>query len=303
MIDICLLGCGGSLPVPYRSLTALLLNYKGKKLLIDCGEGTQVSMKVIGSGFKSIDIICFTHAHADHVIGLPGLLLTIANSGRIEPITIIAPAGFKPIIEGLMVVCPVLPFDVRLIECTEASSFTFEDLVINTLPVEHTLPCNAYSIEIKRSRKFDIEKAMINDVPKSIWNKLQKGEVIIIDEKTYTPEMVLGDSRKGLKISYTTDTRPIDTLVEFIKESDLFICEGMYGDDNELDKALNNKHMLFSEAAKLAKNADVKELWLTHFSPSLLEPESYLQNAAKLFENTILGEDRLIKSLDFKNKM
>jgi ribonuclease Z len=299
MLDIYLLGCGGSLPVPYRSLTALLVNYKGRKLLIDCGEGTQVSMKIISSGFKSIDIICFTHAHADHVIGLPGLLLTIANAGREEPLYIISPPNFKKIMEGLMVVCPILPFEVRLIECENASTLTFNDLTISTLPVDHTLPCNAYSLKINRQNKFDLGKAEKNKVPKTIWNKLQKGETVSLDGIAYTPDMVLGEPREGLRIAYSTDTRPTDSLVEFVRGSNLFICEGMYGEDSDLEKAIANKHMLFSEAANIAKNAEVKELWLTHFSPSILEPESFHQNATKIFENTIIGKDRLFKTLDF----
>jgi ribonuclease Z len=299
MLDICLLGCGGSLPVPYRSLTALLVNYKGRKILIDCGEGTQVSMKVLSSGFKSIDVICFTHAHADHVIGLPGLLLTIANSGKVDPLYIISPPHFKNVLDGLTVVCPFLPFEVKLIECTEASSLPFGDLIIDTLPVDHSISCNAYSIKVNRRNKFDIKKAQENNVPKDIWNILQRGESISLGEDTYTPDMVLGESRPGLKISYATDTRPTDSLVEFIKGSNLLVCEGMYGDDSDLEKAINNKHMLFSEAAKLAKTAEVKELWLTHFSPSILEPEIYQENATKIFENTILGKDRMFKTLDF----
>jgi ribonuclease Z len=301
MLDICLLGCGGSLPVPNRSLTSLLLNYNGKKTLIDCGEGTQVSMKILGWGFKTIDTICFTHAHADHVIGIPGLLLTIANSDRTDPLTIIAPEGFNRILEGLRVVCPVLPFEVNLIEASQSESISFDNLTLSTLPVEHTMPCNAYSIEVKRNKKFDIDKAKANEVPMNLWNKLQKGEQITENGRLYIPDMVLGESRKGLKVSYTTDTRPVSSLIEFVKNSDLFICEGMYGEDSELDKAINNKHMLFSEAACLAKEAEVKELWLTHFSPSMTNPEDFISNAVNIFENTKIGEDRMVASLDFKS--
>jgi ribonuclease Z len=303
MIEVCLLGCGGSLPVPYRSLTALFINYKGKKILVDCGEGTQVSMKILGWGFKAIDIICFTHAHADHIIGLPGILLTIANAERTEPLTIIAPTGFSRILKGLMVVCPYLPFSLNLIEVNEPKSFSFGDITINTLPVEHTISCNAYSFEINRSRKFDIHKAKANLVPITLWNKLQKGDNIDFEGKLYTPDMVLGESRRGLKLSYCTDTRPIPSLVNFIRSSNLFICEGMYGDDAEYDKAVRNKHMLFSEAANLAKASGVKELWLTHFSPSMLDPYKYLNATRKIFSNTSLGEDRLVKSLDFKSNL
>jgi ribonuclease Z len=303
MIDICLLGCGGSMPVPYRYLTSLLINYKGKKILVDCGEGTQVSMKIVGWGFKSIDVICFTHSHADHVIGLPGLLLTIANSGRIEPLTIIGPIGFKQIAEGLMVVSPYLPFEVNIIEVpdTEGFAYKLEGIDIETIPADHTVNCISFSFNIKRARRFDVESAAKNMVPKVLWNKLQKGENIVYEGKSYTPDMVLGEERRGLKISYCTDTRPFPVLIDFVRDSNLLIAEGMYGDNEDLQKAINNKHMLFSEAAEIAKESTSKELWLTHFSPIMLEPAQYIDNAKTIFDNVTLGEDRMIKRFDFKS--
>ncbi|WP_139902081.1 ribonuclease Z [Clostridium thermarum] len=303
MLDICLLGCGGSLPVPDRSLTALLLNFKGKKILIDCGEGTQVSMKMVGWGFKTIDVICFTHSHADHVMGLPGLLLTIANSGREETLTIIGPPGFDRILSGLMVVCPQLPFEVNFIEAKLDGSITFnmDDLHISSLGLDHTLTCVGYSIYVKRGRRFDPEKARCHNIPVKLWSRLQKGETTEYEGVTYTPDMVLGESRDGLKVSYFTDTRPFEGLVEFISNSELLIGEGMYAKVSELDKALKNKHMLFSEAATIAKEGKAGELWLTHFSPSLSNPENYIENATKIFNNTIIGRDRLTKTLTFKD--
>lgn len=302
IIDVCLLGCGGSTPVPYRYLTSLLINYKGKKILVDCGEGTQVSMKIVGWGFKSIDVICFTHSHADHVIGLPGLLLTIANSDRIEPLIIIGPKGFKEIVNGLMVLCPHLPFEVRVIEVPETEKFIYnlEGIDIETIPADHTVSCISFSFNIKRARRFDVESATRNNVPKLLWNKLQKGESILYEGKEYIPDMVLGEERKGIKISYCTDTRPFPELIDFVKESNLLIAEGMYGDDADLEKAINNKHMLFSEAAQIAKDSASKELWLTHFSPIMLEPNQYIDNAKAIFGNVVIGEDRMLKTFDFK---
>lgn len=301
MLDICLLGCGGSLPVPDRSLTALLLSYNGRKVLIDCGEGTQVSMKMVGWGFKTIDVICFTHAHADHVIGIPGLLLTIANSGREEALTIIGPKGFQQILSGLMVVCPVLPFDIYYVEAdTEGGlNFSVDDLSISSIAVDHTMPCVGYSMYIRRARKFDPDKARSNGIPITLWGRLQKGETLEHEGTIYNPDMVLGEERRGLKISYFTDTRPTESLVRFVSNSDLLIAEGMYAEDAELGKALKNKHMLFSEAAGIAKEALVKELWLTHFSPSLSDPENYIEIASDIFNNTVIGSDRLIKTLNF----
>lgn len=300
MLDVCLLGCGGSMPVPNRSLTSMLVSFNGSKLLIDCGEGTQVSMKILGSGFKAIDIICFTHYHADHIAGLPGLLLTIANSGRIEPLTIVGPLGLKKVVEGMTVIAPILPYELKLIEVQQDFyELKLNDMIIHTISCEHTLPCLGYSIEIKRRKKFNRDKAKINNIPMKLWSILQKGQSVEFNGKTFVPEMVLGDERKGIKICYVTDTRPIDPLIDFIKEAELFICEGMYGEDNGLEKAIKNKHMLFSEAAALAKEGSVKELWLTHFSPSLKEPEEYLESTKKIFENTIVGKDRLCRSINF----
>ncbi|URZ06912.1 ribonuclease Z [Clostridium felsineum] len=308
MLDACLLGCGGSLPTSDRNLTALLIAYNGRKVLIDCGEGTQVAMKEIAWGFKDIDAICFTHYHADHVMGLTGLLLTIANSGRIEPLTIIGPEGLSKVIKGLTVVAPVLPYEIELIELEEQSCSEFSDKIfkigdmeIFALPVEHSIECLAYSIKVNRKRKFDVNKAKENEVPVIVWNELQKGKETIYEGKTYKPEMVLGERRQGIKITYCTDTRPTQNLVEFASKSDLFICEGMYGEEEKKDKAIEKKHMIFSEAADLAKKAEVKELWLTHFSPALSEPENYLENAKELFENTYIGSDKKIKVLNFED--
>jgi ribonuclease Z len=302
MLDVCLLGCGGSMPVPSRSLTSLLLSFNGRKILIDCGEGTQVSMKILGTGFKKIDTICFTHYHADHVIGLPGLLLTIANSGRCEPLNIIGPIGLRYIINGLLVVAHNLPYDLNLIEIEQRNfQINFGDIKINTIEQEHTVPCIGYSIEVLRKRKFDIKKAIKNNVPKNIWSKLQANESAEEGGIHFVPDMVLGDRRKGIKVSYATDTRPISGLIDFIKASDLFVCEGMYGANEEIEKAMQNKHMIFKEAAELAKEGEVKELWLTHFSPSLTDPNEYVKNAEDIFHNVKIGEDRMFKSFNYED--
>lgn len=307
MVDVCLLGCGGSLPTPERGLTSLLVSYNGRKILIDCGEGNQVSMKMVGWGFKNIDVICFTHYHADHVMGLTGLLLTIANSGRELPLTIIGPNGLKEVFSGLTVIAPILPFEVKLVEfdCIDNDNFedkvfTINDVIISALPVNHSTYCLAYSLNFNRKKRFNPDKAIENNVPKKLWSILQNGNIASLEGKTYTPEMVLGQDRRGIKVSYCTDTRPTGKLPIFVSESDLFICEGMYGEDDKYNKAVENRHMLFSEAAQIAKVANVDELWLTHLSPSLSDPERYLENAVSIFKNTHLGTDRKFKSINFK---
>lgn len=299
MVDISLLGCGGGMPVPNRFLSATLINYKGRKILIDSGEGTQVSMKILGTGFKSIDIICITHGHGDHIVGLPGLLATIGNSGRVDPLTIIGPVGIEEIIKGLRVIVPYLPYEIKIIENPRDTITLIENISISTLELDHSAPCLGYSFYIKRKPRFDLEAAMTNNVPKILWNKLQKGENIIHEGREYEPNMVLGKERRGIKFSLITDTRPMDEITDFIKESDLFICEGTYGEDRDIEKAIKNKHMTFSEAAELARKGKVKELLLTHFSPAMNNPQEFIENARRIFKNTILGEDRITKTLAF----
>lgn len=304
MVDVCLLGCGGMMPLPERRLTALLYRYKGKMILIDCGEGTQVPIRLAGWGFKSIEAICFTHYHADHIAGLPGLLLTIANSDRKEPLTLFGPPGLNDIIKGLTVIAPVLPFELILVELPDGGLSTnmVGEVFIKSISVDHAIPCLAYSIEIKRAGKFDVERATNIGVSKEFWSQLQKGEVIVHEGKRYEPDMVLGKPRKGLKVTYCTDTRPTRTLVDFTLNSDLFICEGFYGEDEKRANAIEKQHMIFSEAADIAKRSGSSELWLTHYSPSLKEPKSYIQYAKNIFPNSVLGEDLMIKSLFFEDK-
>ncbi|MDS0524598.1 ribonuclease Z [Clostridium sp. SHJSY1] len=301
MIDLTLLGCGGGMPTPNRYLSSLLINYKGRKMLIDCGEGTQVSMKIANTGFKNIDIICITHIHGDHIVGLPGLLGTIGNSGRIEPITIIGPEGITEAVEGLRVIARYLPYEVNVIENPkEDLNIINDEIKISTLEVDHSSPCIGYSFYFKRAAKFDVEKATKNNIPKNLWGKLQKSNKEIIENGiTYSQSMVMGEQRKGIKLSFITDTRPINTIPEFIKDSDLLISEGTYGDDLDIEKAIKNKHMTFREAATLAKESQVKKLVLTHFGTALEDPEYFINNAKEIFENTVAGEDRMAFELKF----
>lgn len=313
MIDAALLGTIGGMPMPGRFLSAMLLRYKGRKILIDCGEGTQVSMRMLGWGLKSLDIICITHGHGDHTVGLPGLLATLGNSGRTEPLTIIGPEGINAIVSGLRVIVPYLPYEINIIENpSEEIDFDFssnglvlsngkKEITIMSIELDHTWPCLGYGFYIHRRPAFDKVKAIQNSVPQELWSKLQNGDSeILYNGRYFNPSLVLGDERPGIKISYITDSRPTEKIPRFINGSTLFICEGVYGDDRNLKKAIERKHMTFTEAASLAAAGKVKELVLTHFSPSMANPEDYLDVASAVFGNTVIGKDRMVKSLSFE---
>jgi ribonuclease Z len=292
MLDVCLLGTAGMMPLPYRWLTSLMLRYNGSSLLIDCGEGTQIAIKEQGLSFHPIDIICLTHFHADHISGLPGLLLTMGNADRTEPLTIIGPKGLERVIGAVRVIAPELPFEIKCIEMTQQDEyFEINGYHIHAFKAKHNVPCYGYSAEIKRAGKFSVDRAKEQEIPMKLWSRLQKGEVIEMDGITYTPDMVLGPQRKGIKLTYCTDNRPTEAIVEAAKESDLFICEGMYAEKDKLVKAKQNKHMTFYEAAEMAKQANVAEMWLTHFSPSLVRAEDYMPEVRSIFENAHLGKD------------
>ena len=166
--------------------------------------------------------------------------------------------------------------------------------------VNHGILCYGYTLELDRAGKFQLQKAMEQEIPKQYWSRLQKGETIADEQAVYTPDMVLGPPRKGIKLTYCTDTRPVPAIVENASGSDLFICEGMYGEKDKDAKAREHKHMTFYEAAKLARDAQVGEMWLTHYSPSLTRPEEYMDDVRKIFPAAKAGKDRKSVELDFE---
>ncbi len=303
MLDICLLGTGGMMPLPYRWLTSMMARCDGSSLLIDCGEGTQVALREKGWSPKPVDVVCFTHYHADHISGLPGFLLTMGNAERTEPLILIGPKGLKRVVDALRVIAPELPFELQYIEFTkDREHLAIGPYQIDAFRVNHGVPCYGYTISIPRKGRFDVDRAKEQDIPMKLWSRLQNGEVIEMDGKIYTPDMVLGPARRGLKVTYCTDTRPVPVIAEYAKDADLFICEGMYGEENKQAKARENKHMTFYEAAKLADEAQPKEMWLTHYSPSLTRPEEYLDKVRQIFPRTIAARDGRSVELEFDDE-
>lgn len=302
MLDICLLGTGGMMPLPYRWLTSLMARYNGKSILIDCGEGTQIAMKEKGWSPKPIDVICFTHFHADHISGLPGMFLTMGNAERTEPLLLIGPKGLERIVTALRSIAPELPFELRFIELNGAEQeIDLGDMKIQAFRVNHNVTCYGYNLIVERGGMFDVVRAREQNIEQRYWNRLQKGETIEADGRILTPDMVLGEPRKGLKVTYTTDTRPCESIVKHAAEADLLICEGMYGDEEKNAKAKENKHMTFYEAAQIAKHAGVQRMWLTHYSPSLIRPEEYMKKVRAVFANAEPGKDGKTIELRFED--
>lgn len=296
MLECCTLGTGGALPLPDRALSSLYVRVNGRSLLIDCGEGTQTGIRKLGWGFRCIDGMLITHYHGDHCSGIPGLLLSLDKAERKEPFHIWGPAGLKRIIDGLRVIAPVLGFPVELHEITgDGAEFSMIGLNITAFPVQHGIPCYGYRLHLPRQGAFQAEKAQALGVPMAHWKDLQHGLTV----GNVRPEDVLGAPRKGVTLLYATDTRPVPEIAAFGQGADLMILEGMYGDENKRPQALKNKHMLFAEAAELARQAQPGQLALTHFSNCIDDPAEYLPLAQEIFPSTLAASDGQIFTLNY----
>lgn len=298
MIDVCLLGTGGMMPLPHRALTALYVRTGGGALLIDCGEGTQTAVRSAGLRFKPINAILITHFHADHLSGLPGLLLTIGNEGREEPLHMYGPEGLANVVNSLRIIAPGLPYEIQFHELPFTGAiepFTCGDMRVCALALDHGMPCFGYRIDLPRGRKFDPDAARAKGIPTRLWSRLQKGECV----DGYSPDDVLGPARRGLSLAYATDTRPVPPLPDFARDADLLILEGMFGDPDKQERAEEAHHMMMQEAAAIARDARAKELWLTHFSPATDEPAEFTDAVREIFPHTVIPQDGHMTTLRF----
>jgi ribonuclease Z len=305
MIDVSLLGTGGTLPLPDRFLSSALVRCGGALTLIDCGEGTQVSLRKLGWGLKDIGTILLTHFHADHVAGIPGLLLTIGNSGRTreEPVTVVGPRGVQRVVESLRVIAPHLPYPIRYREMTgdPADALAVGPVQLTACPADHDIACLAYRMSLSRAPAFQPDRARALGLPVTTWKLLQRGESVEHAGRVVRPEEVLGPPRPGLSFGFVTDTRPTRALVEFMSDVDLLICEATYGDPADRPKAIENKHMTFAEAGTLGAAARARQLWLTHFTPALPNPEYFAKEAEAVYPGVVIGHEHLTTTLAFRD--
>lgn len=297
MIDVCLLGTGGMMPLPNRALTSLYVRSDGRAVLIDCGEGTQTAIRRASLRFKPIEAILITHFHADHISGLPGLLLTLGNEGRTDALHMYGPVGLERVVSALRIIVGELPFDICFheLQTGQETHFSCGCFEADAFPLDHGMPCFGYRLERRRPGRFDPVRAKVRGIPVHLWSRLQKGEAL----EGYMPEDVLGEPRQGLRILYATDSRPVPQMMEYGKNADLLVLEGMFGEPEKLDRAKEARHMLMQEAARIAREAEAKKLWLTHFSPANPEPETFLEMLLEIFPDTVIGTDGLFQTLRF----
>jgi ribonuclease Z len=294
MVDVCLPGTGGMVPLENRWLSCCWIEYQGKSILIDCGEGTQIALKKCGLKLSRLEILLITHYHADHVAGLPGLLLTLGNNGKEEPLTIFGPPGLKEVVSALTLIAPYLPYPLQLVELDGVLNdpIVYGDILITPFPLEHGMPCMGYLVEVRRKPVFNPEKSRMLGVPVHLNKLLHSGQVVELEDgRIIKPEMVLDGQRPSVRICYCTDTRPLDTIVRHALNADLFICEGMYAEDSMAEKMDERGHMVFRDSARMALEASVKRLWLTHFSPAMTNPGEYTGFASNVFPNTTVAHD------------
>jgi ribonuclease Z len=305
-LEAFILGCGGMMPLPNRHLTSVLLRREGELFLFDCGEGTQVSLRRLNLRWKKISVIFISHTHADHVTGIPGLLMLSSQVDRDDPLYIIGPPRIAEYIEASRRVLDMyINYEIIVQEITAPGIvYKGDGFHIRCFPLSHTKPCYGYTLEEeKRPGEFHPEKAQALNIPMGkLWGKLQKGEVIKTDDgREIRPEQVMGSPRQGRKFSFVTDTLALPEISTHVIGSDLFICEGMFSKELTED-AHSKKHMTAEEAAKIAAaSSGVKKLGLIHYSPRYTEYElkKVLEEARAVFPETVLTRDRMVFPIEY----
>ncbi|MCR4821696.1 MAG: ribonuclease Z [Treponema sp.] len=306
-LEAFVLGCGGMMPLPYRHLTSVLLRRDGDLFLFDCGEGTQVSLKRLNLKWKKIDAIFISHTHADHVTGLPGMLMLSAQVDRTEPLYIYGPPKVKEYVETSRSVLDMyINYPIIIKEITAPCTVhEGEGFKIRAFPLQHTKTCVGYTLEESdRPGEFNPEKAKALGIPVGpMWGKLQKGQNITLEDgKVVQPSDVMGAKRKGRKFSFVTDTQYLTSIAGEVKDSDLLICEGMFADDCA-DQAKEKKHMTSRQAATIARDANAKRMAMIHYSPRYTDRELdlLLQQAREVYPKTELTKDRMIFDIPYED--
>jgi ribonuclease Z len=304
-LEAFILGCGGMMPLPNRYLTSVLLRREGELCLFDGGEGTQVSLRRLNLRWKKISVIFVSHTHADHVTGLPGLLMLSSQVDRDDPLYIIGPPRIAEYIESSRRVLDMyINYEIVVKEFTGPGIvYEGEGFHVRAFPLRHTKPCFGYAFEEEpRPGEFHPDRAEALGVPRGpLWSKLQAGETVLTpDGREVKPGEVLGEKRSGRKFSFVTDTLAFPEIAREVEGSDFFVCEGMF--ERELEEsAREKKHMTAEQAARIAAAAGVKKLALIHYSPRYTEfnLKQLLKEAEAIFPETVLSRDRMVFPIEY----
>lgn len=294
------------MPLPGRFLTSLLVRREGDLFLFDAGEGTQVSMKMLNLKWKKISAIFISHMHADHVTGLPGMLMLSSQVDRTEPLYVIGPQKLGEYIDSSRRILDMyINYEIRFIPVETGIVYSGDGFTVQAYPLQHTKPCFGYSlVEERRKGEFFPDKAEALGVPKGkLWGALQRGESVTLEDgRTIESSMVMGESRDGRKLSYVTDSLYFPEIADYVHDSDILFCEGMF------EKALKSsarekKHMTAYEAAMIARDSGSRKLCLQHYSPRYSDKELKLleKEAKEIFPDTVLTKDRMIFQVPLKD--
>ena len=308
MIDVTLLGTSALMPLPDRAPASAALSCSGRPTLLDCGEGTQTAARKAGVNLMKTDLIALTHYHGDHIFGLPGLLQTLNCLGRTEPLFITGPRGIREILSPILSLAGPLPFPVRTVAIPKPG-LPLDSLapgwpsgsLLQAFPTRHRVPSQGYRFSLARAGKFRPDRAKELGVPVSSWKDLQRGLEVTVNGTVFRPEDVLGAPRRGLSVFFSGDTSVCPGLLEGAKDSDLFICDATYGEDEQTQLAKEHGHMTFSQAGEAAAAAGASRLWLIHYSQMITFPEEYLPNALSRFPGSVCGSDGMSLTLRFSD--
>jgi ribonuclease Z len=304
-LEAFILGCGGMMPLPNRHLTSVLLRREGELFLFDCGEGTQVSLRRLNLRWKKISVIFVSHTHADHVTGIPGLLMLSSQVDRDDPLYIIGPPRIAEYIEtSRRVLDMFINYDIVVREVDEPGIvYEGDGFHVRAFSLRHTKPCFGYTlVEDSRPGEFHPEKAEALGVKRGpLWAALQSGQVVKAEDGSEVrPEQVLGAARTGRKFSFVTDTLAFPEMADEVRDSDLFVCEGMFERALE-ESAREKKHMTAEQAARIALAAKVRKLTLIHYSPRYTEYElkQVIREAEAVFPASVLSRDRMVFPIEY----
>lgn len=309
MIQVTMLGCAATMPIPGRPLSAAALVCRGRAILLDCGEGTQLALHPSSVSPVRIDLIALSHYHGDHIFGLPGLIQTMGALNRTAPLTITGPAGLDEAMAPILRLADEQPFPIRLLTIPEEGLRLRElhhawpqEALLTAFPTQHRDVSQGYCFQLGRARRFDAQKAQTMGIDRPLWRLLQRGETVEMGEKAFPAEDFLGPERRGLRVVFSGDTMPCPALEEASQAADLLIMDATYAEETHADKARLYGHSTYAQSAMLAARADVRRLWLTHFSAMIRDPQASLPLAQVHFPAAQCAEPGMTLTLAFDDR-